>query len=395
MATGETAPLDVFETFAVPRVINGCGIYTDLGGSILSPEIWRAAEQLNGSFVRMPDLLDSAGRMIAALTGAEAARVTPGASAAIALAVSATMTGECAEAWDRLPDTTGLPDEVVIARSHLADYKYAVCAKVGGARLVAAGPADRFDLESIRYAISDATACVLIPAHLLDGFAGTEQLARVVEAAHARGAPVVVDAAYMSFPTSLVSQYAAAGADLTCFSAKYYGGPNGGGFISGRADLVRAVAGLDFTCFESGERRPFGRVFKMNRYDVAATALALRDWMNLDHGKRWASYRAMAVAIRQRLPALAGLSSSLTLFTLSEEIIEADLVNSITLDFDATCGTTAAEIARCLEAQDPVIATVLAGDRLVIAVDALLDGQEMIIADDLAKALEASRRRAA
>ena len=52
----------VFDEFDVLPVINCCGIYTDLGGSILSPDIMTAIEELNSSYVRITDLLDSAGR---------------------------------------------------------------------------------------------------------------------------------------------------------------------------------------------------------------------------------------------------------------------------------------------------------------------------------------------
>tara|TARA_B100000686_G_C16183334_1_gene662067 strand:- start:418 stop:594 length:177 start_codon:yes stop_codon:yes gene_type:complete len=32
----------IFEHLGIDQVINGCGIYTDLGGSMLSPDVWNA-----------------------------------------------------------------------------------------------------------------------------------------------------------------------------------------------------------------------------------------------------------------------------------------------------------------------------------------------------------------
>ena len=74
-------------------VINACGIYTDLGGSRLSPGVWAAMAEINRCFVRLPDLLDLSGRHIAKLLGAEDARITPGAAAAIMLGTAACMAG--------------------------------------------------------------------------------------------------------------------------------------------------------------------------------------------------------------------------------------------------------------------------------------------------------------
>ena len=67
-----------------------------MGGSMLAPDVWEAMEQANQYFTNMPDLLDQTGARVAELMGAEAGRITPGASAAIALSVSACMPrGSC------------------------------------------------------------------------------------------------------------------------------------------------------------------------------------------------------------------------------------------------------------------------------------------------------------
>ena len=82
--------------------------------------------------------------------------------------------------------------------------------------------------------------------------------------------PIVVDAAFQSFPLSTLARWSRAG-DVACFSAKYFWGPNGGGFVAGRAGLVADIAALDFVGYESGRWRTFGRAFKLDRATVAAT----------------------------------------------------------------------------------------------------------------------------
>src|SRR5579862_4471608 len=59
----------LFRRLGTKPVINACGIYTDLGGSRLSPSVWAAMAEANETFVRLIDLLDSSGAHIAKLLG--------------------------------------------------------------------------------------------------------------------------------------------------------------------------------------------------------------------------------------------------------------------------------------------------------------------------------------
>ena len=127
----------IFERLGVRPVINASGIYTDLGGSRLSPSIWAAMAEANDSFIDLVELLDRTGQTIAGMLGVEAARITPGASAAIALGIGACLTGDDREKMERLPETSGMPNEVIMQRGHR--YKYDRCALLPGARIVEVG----------------------------------------------------------------------------------------------------------------------------------------------------------------------------------------------------------------------------------------------------------------
>jgi len=95
-------------------------------------------------------------------------------------------------------------------------------------------------------------------------------LAEFAEIAHARGVPVIVDAA---------SEYdlrgpLAAGADLALYSAhKFLGGPTGG-IVAGRRDLVRAAF------LQNGG---IGRGMKVGKEGVAGAIAALDAWERRDH----------------------------------------------------------------------------------------------------------------
>ena len=57
--------MSVYYSLGVRRVVNACGIYTDLGGSVLSPAAWAAADEANATWASMDELLDASGARIA------------------------------------------------------------------------------------------------------------------------------------------------------------------------------------------------------------------------------------------------------------------------------------------------------------------------------------------
>jgi D-glucosaminate-6-phosphate ammonia-lyase len=376
----------VFEKFGVRPVINACGIYTDLGGSVFSPRVWQAMQEINHSFVRMVDLLDRSGEMLASLLGAEGARVVPGASAAITLGTAACIAGRDGRAWEQLPDTSGLKNEVIIQKAHR--YKYDRMVRIAGGRLVEVGSEDGTTLPELKQAFGSGTAMVLFPAHL-ERKPGTISLEEVISAARSQGVPVFVDAAYMNDPPSLMSSFLPRGADLVCFSAKYFWGPNSSGFVCGRRDLIEAVAGIDFTRYESGKYLTFGRPWKMDRHNIVATVVALEEWLAMDHEARWASYREKLAAMHSLLADIPWIRTELKYFTMDERLLD-DPVNCMTV----ACPGGAAQIEQIsadLLAGDPSIATVVLEDKLVVAVDTVLADQHLAIAERLLKILGSSR----
>ena len=156
----------IFERFAVPPVINACGIYTDLGGSRLSPAVWAAMSESNERFIDVVELLERTGEIIARLIGVEAARVTPSASAAIALGIGACLTGCDQTRIEALPDTSTMPNQVILQRGHR--YKYQRCVELAGARMVEVGSVDGTSAEEIEETIGPETAALLSP-HILMG----------------------------------------------------------------------------------------------------------------------------------------------------------------------------------------------------------------------------------
>lgn len=362
-------------------VINACGIYTDLGGSRLSSLVWEAMSAANASFASLPDLLDRSGEVLAATIGVPAARVVPGASAGIALAIAACLTRGDGARMEALPEVIGVPDAVVLQRAHR--YKYARCVTPAGGRIVEVGD-ERGTAESeLTEALRGGATAILHPAHL-DGVGTSLPLDAVVAIAHRHDVPVVVDAAYMSFPTDLFGAYTRRGADLTVFSAKYYWGPNAGGFVCGDADLVDAVRAVDFTGYESGRFLTFGRIFKHDRATVVATVVAAQEWLAIDHEARLRGYEERANAIVAAIG--ASVDAAPRSFTLDERIVD-EPVNCVVLTLATTDAASALE-ATLAGAPTPVLC-IPDGNQVVVCLETVDAADDAVIVNSIITTMEA------
>jgi L-seryl-tRNA(Ser) seleniumtransferase len=252
----------------------------------------------------MQQLLERSGQAIADMLECQAAYVTPGAAAALALGAAACMAGTDPERMQRLPDTTGMRDVVLLQTGH--HYHYQRTVTVPGARLreVASD-----QLEAALQA--DDVAAVLFPAHL-DGAAGTRSLTGVIQLAHACNIPVLVDAAGRVYPLERFKSYARLGADLVAYGAKYIGALNASGILCGRSDLVAAAAMHGFIGFETvAWEKSWGRPLKVDRQTIVAVVAALHEWLETDHEARLAGYERRLQAIASELQGAAGIGLSI------------------------------------------------------------------------------------
>ena len=224
-------------------IINAAGPATRFSGMPLHPQVVEAMSQAAQQCFRIDELQEAAGRYLTGVTGAEAGYVTSGAAAGLALGAAACIARFDPAAMDRLPETQGLRNEIIIQRGHVTSYTRAL--RVAGARLVEVGyvgyPAQGITWPwQIEAAISDRTAAV---AFNVGNAAGMVPVDEVVAVAHRRGIPVIVDAAAALPPSENLRYFVAMGADLVVFSGgKAIGGPQASGILVGRRDLIESVA---------------------------------------------------------------------------------------------------------------------------------------------------------
>jgi len=263
---------DIRARLGLRPVINVSGTMTSLGASIVVPEAVEAISAILSEFVEIDDLQRRASGVIARLCGAEAGFVTASCSSGITVGVAGAMTGSDLAAIERLPDSAGLKDEVVILAGHMVSYGAPVeqAIRLAGARVVPVGQATSSHAYQLAGAIGERTAAaVYVVSHHTVGY-GMLPLAQFAEIAHGKGVPVIVDAASEYDLRGML----AAGADLALYSShKFLGGPTGG-IVAGRRELVRAAF-----LQNSG----IGRGMKVGKEGIAGAIAALEAWERRDH----------------------------------------------------------------------------------------------------------------
>jgi D-glucosaminate-6-phosphate ammonia-lyase len=274
---------DIRPELGLRQIINVSGTMTALGASIIVPQAIAAMSAIMPVFVEVDDLQKVASRVIARLCGTEAGFVTASCSAGITLAVAGAMTGHDLAAVERLPDTTGLKDEVLIMTGHMVSYGAPVeqGIRLAGAKVVAVGQATSAKAYQLEGAISEKTAAaVYVVSHHTVQY-GQIPFEDFVAICHARGVPVIVDAA----SEYDLKGFLAAGADIALYSShKFLGGPTGG-IVAGRRNLVNA------SFLQNGG---IGRGMKVGKESVVGTIAALEAWESRDHaGIREREQRAL------------------------------------------------------------------------------------------------------
>jgi D-glucosaminate-6-phosphate ammonia-lyase len=289
----------VFQKLALRRVINASGTMTTLGASRVSPEVIEAMSAILPHFVEIGALQRAASQAISSATGAEAGCLTASCAAGISLAVAAAMTRLDLAAIERLPETSGLKNEVILQKGHEVNYGANVSQNIRltGAKLLEIGSVSGCGVYQLRGAIGPQTAAaVFVVSHhtVQSGLIPLEDFCR---AAHDAGVPVIVDAASEYDLRGFLTQ----GADIVLYSAhKFMGGPTAG-IIAGRADLVHA-------CYANQERG-LGRAMKLGKESMVGSIAALERWAGLDHASIQTQEQARVRLALERLKGVRGLST--------------------------------------------------------------------------------------
>ena len=289
-------PKNIYAGLGIKTVINGQGTYTSLGGSLMPPEVVEAMSAAAGWFVSISELQEKVGARIAGLLGVPAAMVTAGAASAISVATAACMTRGNHAALDKLPNTEGLKNEVVLQKSHRSGYEPQIL--VNGARLV--WVETQAELER---AINPHTAMMFF----LNRHEPLGQIKRQawIRTGKERAIPLLNDAAADVPPVERLSQYAHEGFDLVAFSGgKALRGPQASGLLLGRPDLVAAAQQA------ISPHMGIGRAMKVGKEEIVGLLAAVERFLKLDHDAEYRLWDTRVADMIQLLGDIPGMSAS-------------------------------------------------------------------------------------
>ena len=363
----------IYDRLGIRPFINAGGNVTVWGGSTPSAAVQKAMEEGGRGFVEMAELLQKAGDHLAGLLGVEAAYPTSGCYAALVQGTAACIAGRDGSAQARLPDTTGLKNEILLHKRQR--YAFDRAYTMAGGQLVEFGDEAGATAAQLEAAIGPQTAAVAYfywpgQPHQ-EGCLPLEETAAV---ARARGVPVIVDAASQIYPLDYLRATARAG-DLVCFGGKYFKAPHSVGFLCGRRELVAAVADMNFL-----DGHAFGRPMKLDRQEIAGLVAAVDEWFAMDHEARTAGHWRVFDTVQaqiQGLPAVRGT-----------EVVATPLFWQWDLHIELSGDGLAEKVVEILDQGTPRIRLGSHGEgALVVSPYNLEEGEELIVAERLHQAL--------
>jgi D-glucosaminate-6-phosphate ammonia-lyase len=293
----------LYRAIGVRPVVNARGTFTIITGSQTLPSVKEAMEEASHSFVQMDELMDGVGKRLAEVTGAPWGLITAGCCAALTHCTCASIAGTNPERMQRLPDLTGMKNEVIIPEYSRNVYDHAI--RMVGTKIITV-----HSKEELEKAFNDRTAMAYILAGPGDeGPLGTEVVA---EACKRHNVPLVVDAAaeILTMPNIHLQR----GATAVAYSGgKCIRGPQAAGLLLGDKNLLQAAWA------NSAPHHAFGRSLKAGKEEIMGMLAAVEAWTKRDYDgemKLWESWLDGIATNLKRIPGVttrieppAGLSN--------------------------------------------------------------------------------------
>ena len=316
--------MDFYQKLGIKKVINAWGTLTKLGGSLMDPKVFDAMKEAGSAFVDMDELHEKAGNYIASLLGSEAACITCGASAGIAISAAACMTGTNKGYILQLPDTTNLKNEVLMLKAHRNLYDQALM--LSGAKIVELGYTSFSNIEMVENAISEKTAMFFYSSEA-SSMRGSLSVETILPVLKSHGIPMVVDAAAEVPPVENITKYLKAGADLVVFSGgKEIRGPQSSGFILGKSELIKAC---DENCCP---HHSIGRSMKIDKENIAGIVRAVELFCDKDYDSQMTTWHEWVIGMYEETKALPNVKSKIGYPT--EPGVQPDIIPRLYLTVD-------------------------------------------------------------
>jgi len=355
---------DVIQELGVRAFINAAGTYTALTASLMPPEVMEAMQVASRKFVSLDDLHNVVGKRIAELLGCPAAVVTAGCASALSLATAACVAGADRNRIRRLPDTSGMKNEVLVQPTHRVGYDHAI--RNAGVKMIEVGTR-----EELERAINERTAMMFF-LNSSDP-RGKIHHEEFVEIGKKHTVPTLIDAAADVPPMDNLWRFTKMGFDLVGFSGgKGLRGPQSSGLLLGRQDLI-AAAKLN----TSPNSDTLCRTNKVNKEEIVGMLVALELYLKQDHAAVWKEWEGRCRRISQAVEALKDVKTEVYVPQI------ANAVPHLRMTWNYTArGVTASQMVQKLREGKPSIEVVPgSGRRLVIAVWMMEPGEDAIVGE--------------
>ena len=381
---------NIYSELGIRPIINCQGQRTMLGGSRLNKDVFQSMEDSNMSWALMREVMEKTSEYVARHMGVEAAYITSGCAAALALSTAACISRKNPTYRGTLPNSKGMQNEILLQKKQRYSYDRAFTST--GGKLIYVGDENSCSKKELENSIEPNTVAL---AYLVQSPPDPTilSLEDTVAIGRANGLPVIADAAAQIYPIEYFLKIAQT-ADLVCFAGKFFGAPNSTGFVCGRKSLVDAVADQGFIAFQTQPdgQRAIGRPMKMDRQSIIALVSALKSWLTMNHEDRLLRVDRMLGSIQNELNSVPHVKTSF----VTTEYFYGSSTLLVEMDTKALAKTPE-DVAIELDQGDPRIWIVLPkGDfygaeylhhgvmntnNFAINAHALEDGEEKIVAE--------------
>ncbi|MCY3771761.1 MAG: aminotransferase class V-fold PLP-dependent enzyme [Gemmatimonadetes bacterium] len=358
-----------YSTIGVRPLINCKGTLTMYSGSVMLPEVRQAMIEASRKYVHIEELIDGVGRRIGEIMKTEFGLVTNGCAAALCQVTAACVAGTDPDRIARLPDTTGMKNEVVTLKSHRHAYDHAI--RMVGISLVEMDD----DADSLRAAFNERTALVAV----FGDRAGDSALAvrEIVDIAHDHGVPVFVDAA--AERPDVPNPYLADGVDAVAYSGgKCLRGPQASGLVLGHRDLLWAA-------FMNGApHHSIARPMKAGKEEIMGLLAAVERWVERDHDAEWKEWEGYLHTVTDAIASLPSVRTAV------RQPGRSNVAPVLHISWDRSAiGIDPEEVVRKLSEGEPRI-EMGGGDGLSIMPYMMEPGEDALVAARLRDILEQS-----
>ena len=293
----------IYAELGVRTVINGRGVATFYSGTLMPPEVHQAMARASEHFVEIIELQKAVGARLARFAGTEAAIVCSGSAACISQATAGCIAGTDPDKIARLPDTTGMRNEVIITQRSIWDRSIALA----GAKLVLVQ-----NLRELENAITPNTVMI----EMEYGDERNVRIADAISVAKRHKVPFLLDAAVVCPPFERLKTIAALGPDMFNVS-----GGKGAvwsqctGVLFGREPLIEAAL-RNGSPYEGAICRPM----KVGKEEIIGI-LAAYEWSSKrDYRNDCKVWEARMQRIVDELAGISGVRAEIYYRTVGNEV---------------------------------------------------------------------------